>query len=52
MDYSFFNTLKTLFFWFLVILVISFFLWYLGGGPARWDAKFERIIEIKKETQY
>ena len=29
---------------YLAILFLAlFFLWYISGGPERWDAKFEKI---------
>lgn len=43
MDENFNDRGKTVWLWFIVILIMTYFIWYLGGGPARWDAKFENI---------
>ncbi len=35
---------------FLGIFVVTYFLWYMGGGPEKWERKYETIgkQEIKE----
>jgi len=33
------------FFWLVAIFLVTYYLWYVGGGPARWDAKFDRVVK-------
>ncbi len=33
---------------FLVIFLIGFVIWYLNGGPEKWEKK---MMEIKKEQE-
>jgi TM2 domain-containing membrane protein YozV len=28
---------------FLGIFIITYFFWYIGGGPERWNNKFEKV---------
>ena len=36
---------------FLGIFILTYFLWYVGGGPERWNKKFKDVDfnTIKKE---
>ena len=43
----------------LIIFAVTYFIWYIGGGPERWEAKFRGLNKeyikdnlIKKDILY